>query len=623
MYIAHMRTMITENFSNGWYATRGAEWQSIAAPSVQADPNFFYSYTNFQNNLNSAVSGGGGGPGGGSIFGITQLMNTRATYLLNSTAFSGTVPAITGINHSPDVVPQNSTVNFTMNTTNATYAHIGIRQSISDKFTKYQMYDDGLHGDGAANDGMFGVSVNIGYGDVQYYGYAENAAQAVFLPARAEREFLTMNVLTETGELVINEINYHAATDFNTEDWVEIHNPGNTSIDLTGWVFKDDDNAHSYVIPNGTVINAGGFLVLCRDLAAFSAQFPDVTNAIGDFSFGLSSSGDACRLYNGEGAVVDSVTFTNSAPWPTAPNGGGPTLELINPALDNALATSWQASQNHGTPGAVNGGAITPVFGNVVINEINYSSAPDFNPGDWVELYNVDNTPVNLSNWVFKDSADNHVFMIPGGTTLPAHGYLVLCDSLAGFNALFPTVTTCLGNLGFGLSSGGELVRLYNNTGIIIDSLTYGVTAPWPIEPLGQGPTLALIDPALDNSLPTSWAASLGHGSPCAMNEITGMDDNGAASLLPSLTAYPNPFNPVLNLRITIPRSHTRTTVTIYNLHGQKVATLLDGFPDKGQHQIQWLGKDMEGKTAASGIYFAVLRQDGKTLSARKVVLMK
>jgi len=356
MYIAHMRTMLTENFSNGWYSTRASELQAICGPSVQADPNKFYTYANFTANLTSTVTGGSGGPGGGSICGITQLMGTRVTYLLASSAFSGTVPTISSITYSPTTVLPNSTVTFKLTATNATYAHLGIRQNIANKFIKYQMYDDGAHGDGAAGDGVYGITVNIGYGEVEYYGYAENSSQAVFYPARAEHEFLTIPVASESGELIVNEINYNAASSFDPGDWIEIYNPSTSAINIASWYLRDDDNAHKFTFPTGTTIAGNGYLVVCRDHASFISRFPTITNSIGDMSFGLSSGGDAVRLYKSTGITVDSVAFGASSPWPTTPNGGGPTLELSNPTLDNTLAASWVASLGHGTPGKINSG---------------------------------------------------------------------------------------------------------------------------------------------------------------------------------------------------------------------------------------------------------------------------
>jgi hypothetical protein len=77
-------------------------------------------------------------------------------------------------------------------------------------------------------------------------------------------------------------------------------------------------------------------------------------NRKGNLSFGLSSSGELIRLYNEQGVLVDSVHYLSQAPWPTAPNGNGPTLELIHPSLDNALPQSWAASSGFGTPGSSN-----------------------------------------------------------------------------------------------------------------------------------------------------------------------------------------------------------------------------------------------------------------------------
>jgi hypothetical protein len=61
------------------------------------------------------------------------------------------------------------------------------------------------------------------------------------------------------------------------------------------------------------------------------------------------------RLYDDEGTIIDTVLYDDVDPWPTEPDGNGPTLELINPAWDNALAESWAAAELNGTPGEENG----------------------------------------------------------------------------------------------------------------------------------------------------------------------------------------------------------------------------------------------------------------------------
>ena len=69
---------------------------------------------------------------------------------------------------------------------------------------------------------------------------------------------------TAAQTVLINEINYHAAPEFDTKDWLELHNPGATTIDVSGWTFSDEDDANRFVLPAGTLLPAGGFLVLCR-----------------------------------------------------------------------------------------------------------------------------------------------------------------------------------------------------------------------------------------------------------------------------------------------------------------------------------------------------------------------
>jgi hypothetical protein len=157
------------------------------------------------------------------------------------------------------------------------------------------------------------------------------------------------------GQIVINEINYKDAIGFETKDWIELYNNGNTAVNISYWVFKDNDDLHEFIIPQGTVLNPNSYLVLAQFLADFQTYFPGVTNVIGDFTFGLSGGGELIRLFDNNGVLKDYVAYDDVPPWPTEPDGNGPTLELKNPNLDNALPSSWAASlppnAAHGTPG--------------------------------------------------------------------------------------------------------------------------------------------------------------------------------------------------------------------------------------------------------------------------------
>ena len=168
----------------------------------------------------------------------------------------------------------------------------------------------------------------------------------------------------------------------NPGDWVELHNPTNESIAIGLWEFKDGNDAHVFIIPENQVLESGAYLVLCKDSLAFNDNFPNVSNFIGEFDFGLNGGGELVRLFDAEELPVDEVNYNDSSPWPLEPDGNGPTLELIHPSLDNDLGVNWAASDNNGgTPGVVNSvytvDSSNSLVSGVVINEINYNSADE------------------------------------------------------------------------------------------------------------------------------------------------------------------------------------------------------------------------------------------------------
>lgn len=157
-----------------------------------------------------------------------------------------------------------------------------------------------------------------------------------------------------TPKVVINEINYNSVSTFDTEDWIELYNNDSVTVDLSGWIFKDSDDTHVFTIPNGTLLDTNGYIVLCIDTSLFKPLFPNVQNYTGNTGFGLSGSGELIRLYNADMDMIDSLVYDDVAPWPTQPDGDGSTLSLINPDFENSLGENWIASLGYGTPGEIN-----------------------------------------------------------------------------------------------------------------------------------------------------------------------------------------------------------------------------------------------------------------------------
>jgi len=156
----------------------------------------------------------------------------------------------------------------------------------------------------------------------------------------------------------------------------------------------------------------------------------------------------------------------------------------------------------------------------VVINEINYNSTDNFDSDDWVEIYNNSNDTIDIGSWLLKDEDDDHIFTAPSNIKILPEQYIIFCKDTIKFTELFPDVESYYGNLGFGLSGGSDLVRLFDNTGSLVDTVRYDDDDPWPLSADGNGPTLELKHPTLDNALWESWSASEGYGTPGAQNSV-------------------------------------------------------------------------------------------------------
>ncbi|MDZ7264741.1 MAG: lamin tail domain-containing protein, partial [candidate division KSB1 bacterium] len=268
-----------------------------------------------------------------------------------------------------------------------------------------------------------------------------------------------------------------------------------------------------------------------------------------------------------------------------------------------------------------------PIEPQVVINEINYQSAADFDPEDWVELYNLTDRKINLSGWHLKDSRDDHDFILAEGTHIAAHGFKVICRNMAFFESHFPLVKEHLGNFPFGLRREGEVIRLFDANMNLVDSVRYSSSGQWPGQADGGGSTLELIEPLLDNSQAENWQASKGHGTPGRTNSTgwNNIAENTTIGVVPRQTMlaanYPNPFNAMTCIRYQLAEA-AAVEIEIFNLAGQCVATLLSMQQSAGNYQLLFDGRDSGGQPLPSGIYLVRLKTQ-RLLDCRKMVLIR
>ncbi|NMH28122.1 CotH kinase family protein [Flavobacterium silvaticum] len=144
--------------------------------------------------------------------------------------------------------------------------------------------------------------------------------------------------------LVINRINYNPGTSgsfpvSNDQEFVEIKNAGNATVDLSGIYFSR--LGLSYVFPFGATLNAGQSVFLASNTTTFQARYGFA--AFGQFTRNLSNSSQKLVLSDAFGNLIDTVEYFDSSPWPDA-DGNGSYLQLIDTALDNNIASSWIAT---------------------------------------------------------------------------------------------------------------------------------------------------------------------------------------------------------------------------------------------------------------------------------------
>lgn len=199
-------------------------------------------------------------------------------------------------------------------------------------------------GEGDANNGWFTI---VGSQLLTQHTFGGEQGTAVSIRVRstdstglATEQILAFSVAVAPASVVIHEILYNPEDNSRTE-FVELHNPTAAPIALGGWQFT---SGISYVFPSGSVLAAGGYLVLAMDAPAFLTEFGSAP--FGQFGGSLSSDGELLELRNAANVIIDQVEYRPEFPWPVSAGGGGASIELIHPSLDNNLGGSWRASMS-------------------------------------------------------------------------------------------------------------------------------------------------------------------------------------------------------------------------------------------------------------------------------------
>jgi hypothetical protein len=177
---------------------------------------------------------------------------------------------------------------------------------------------------------------------------------------RLERRTLgASNAAPLLSEVVINELMYHPASGNDDDQYVELHNRSAAAVNLGGWKLAV---GIGYLFPTNAVIAPGGHVVVAANAARLRTSHLQLnaTNTFGDFSGRLSGSGERVALTkpddlittNASGfavtnridIVVDELTYADGGRWGQWSDGGGSSLELVDPRADRRLAANWADS---------------------------------------------------------------------------------------------------------------------------------------------------------------------------------------------------------------------------------------------------------------------------------------
>lgn len=337
---------------------------------------------------------------------------------------------------------------------------------------------------------------------------------------------------------------------------------------------------------------------------------------------------DGGGVYVGQTSAPASVTWTGGLISGNTASGfggginasGGGTFDLMDVEIADNGPTA--------TATFMNGGGLYATATPVVMDGC-LVSGNSAQSGGGIQLATCPS--VDLDNTVLVDNSS----LIFGGTV-----YLTSCTTAdlagltlaynssvsgaAGINASATPMT--VSNTISAFNTGGAAANGINTTDAATlscnnvfgnDSANYGGVA----DPTGSDGNISL-DPMFCNVEDGDYRVST--DSPCAPANSGGcgligaleascgstpVEESDTPMAFELANAYPNPFNPVTNIKFALPAA-ARTTVSVFDLRGRLVKTLLDAEMSAAVHTVQWFGDDAAGRPAAAGVYFYEVRSD-------------
>ena len=274
-----------------------------------------------------------------------------------------------------------------------------------------------------------------------------------------------------------------------------------------------------------------------------------------------------------------------------------------NSSVSDAIADALHEASDH-----------LPVYMDVWFDDLTYNDAGIViteimpNPGavsdsygEWIEIHNTTDSTIDIEGWMIKDAgSDEHVISNDAMSILVVPGdYFILARN--GNEALNGGLVADYAYTGFTLSNSEDEIILTDAADAIVDEVHY--TNAWIF---GNSIAMEIHDLESNNNVAENWYASTvqygdgDYGTPGTDWQGTvGIDEKiGIAETFLLHPPYPNPFNPVITIRYTIPVSG-QYAIHIYSVTGRLIKTLIDNHFSAGHYAAKW---DASG--LASGVYW-------------------
>jgi hypothetical protein len=287
--------------------------------------------------------------------------------------------------------------------------------------------------------------------------------------------------------VIINEIAWAGtSSSYSNDEWIELYNPGATSINITGWRLRSFTDSTPNILLSGTIPPGGYFL-----LEQGSDNVVSDIKADQIYTGNLSNSGEALFLLDGSGRIIDTANG-NGGSWPAGSSFTYGTMERNSSSADSDSNwhTNTGAKRNGknanngdilGTPKASNSVSptATPTVAPTqplapvvipprpILNEILARPGFDWNQDgridtfdEFIEIKNIAPADLNLSGWRLDDGLNegSNPYTLPNITLRPGQRI-----------ALYTSQTNIL------LSDGGDTVRLLDPGGKVYDIFTYSI----------------------------------------------------------------------------------------------------------------------------------------------------